>query len=131
MITKWVKLEQDDKECMVKEGVRRGGRTLSRRLSELIEIFGEENASVVGLTSDGIFREDNNLFSLSSISVSLSPSNNILPKSPKKTEKLSSIEYNHVRSKSLFSKEKTLSAGCDWPVGLPSTNLPTNRMQVI
>ena len=127
MITKWEKLKQDDKEWMVEEGVRRGGRKLSRRMSELIGIFGEENASVVGLTSDGIFREDNNLFSLTSISVSLSPSSNILPKSSKKTEKLSSIEYNRVRSKSLFIDEKTLTAGCDWPVGITSNNLPTNE----
>ena len=39
-------------------------------MSELIGIFGEENAIVVGLTSGGIFGEDSNLSSLSSISLS-------------------------------------------------------------
>ena len=53
--------------------------------------------------------------------------------SSKKKENIQYVQasnYNHVRSKSLFSEEKTLSAGCDWPVGLTSTNLPTNRKRV-
>ena len=113
--------------------MRRGGRKISRRMSALIGIFEEENDRVIGQTTDVVSREDTNLsfISLSSISASLFPNVNLSTESSKKKENIQVINYNHVRSKSLFSKEKTLSAGCDWPVGLPSTNLPTNRMRVI
>ena len=36
MIDKWEMLEEDDKEWKVEEGIRRGGRRLSRRVSELL-----------------------------------------------------------------------------------------------
>ena len=137
MITTWDVLEQDDKEGMVEEGVRRGGRKLSRRMSELIGIFGEEKDRVVGQTGDVelLSREDTNLpsVSVSSRSASLCSKSNFSTISSKKKENIQYVQasnYNHVRSKSLFSKEKTLSAGCDWPVGLSSTNLPTNRKRV-
>ena len=109
---------------MVEEGVRRGGRKISRRMSELIGIFVEENDRVIGQTTDVVSREDTNL---SSLSASLFPNVNLSTESSKKKENIQVINYNQVRSKSLFSEEKTLSAGCDWPVRLTSTNLPTNE----
>ena len=55
--------------------MRRGGRKLSRRMSELIVIFGEENDRVVGQTGgvELLSREDTNLpsVSISSRSASL------------------------------------------------------------
>ena len=36
MIIQWEMLEDDDKEWKVEEGIRRGGRRLSRRISELL-----------------------------------------------------------------------------------------------
>ena len=54
-------------------------------------------------------------------------SNDILSTSSKKTENISNNQYKHVKSKTLFIDEKTLSAGCDWPVGITSNNLPTNE----
>ena len=110
--------------------MRRGGRKLSRRMSELIGIFGDENARVIGQTSDVAFREDTNLSSLSSIFASLSSNINISTKSSKKTENDQSINYNHVRDKALFIDEKTLSAGCDWPIGIISNYLQTNENRV-
>ena len=67
MITQWERLENDDSEWMVEEGLRRGGRKLSKRISELLGIFGEgEKDSVVGLESGGTLCEDN-ISSLSSV----------------------------------------------------------------
>ena len=64
----WERIEQDDNEWMVEEGMRRGGRKLSNRMSELIGIFGEgEKDGIFGLETGGTFTEDN-ISSLSSIS---------------------------------------------------------------
>ena len=117
---------------MVEEGVRRGGRKLSRRMSELI---GEEKDRIVGQTVDLLSREDTNLssISVSARSASLCSNTNFSTISSRKTENIQNVQvsnYNHVRNKSLFSEERTLSAGCDWPVGSTSTNLPTNMKRV-
>ena len=105
----------------------REGRKISRRMSELIGIFGDENDRVIGQTIDVVFREDTNL---SSISASLCSNVNFSTESSKKTENDQVINYNHVRDKSLFNEEKTLSVGCEWPVGLTSKYLPTNENRV-
>ena len=41
MVGQWEMLEEDDKEWKVEEGIRRGGRRLRRRISELLRVFGE------------------------------------------------------------------------------------------
>jgi hypothetical protein len=65
MVTKWERLEQDDNEWKAEEGMRRGNRKLSRRMSELLGIFGDgEKGSMVGLESGVTLLEDNSLFSL-------------------------------------------------------------------
>jgi hypothetical protein len=109
--------------------MRRGGRKISRRMSELIGIFGEEKERIVGQTSGVVFGSDINLIlsSLSSISDSVCSNSNISTLSSRKTENTQSSNYNHTGSKTLFMDDKTLSTGCDWPVGLTSTNLPTNE----
>ena len=94
MITTWDVLEQDDKEWMVEEGVRRGGRKISRRMSKLIGIFGDENDRVIGQTIDVVFGEDTNLCSLSSISASLCSNVNFSTETSKKTENVQVINYN-------------------------------------
>ena len=70
MITQWEDLEHNDKEWMVEEGVRWGGRKFSRRMSELIGIFGEENDKIVGQTRGVVFGSDTTL-NLSSVSDSV------------------------------------------------------------
>ena len=70
----------------MEEGLRRGGRKLSRRMSELLVIFGEgERVSMVGLESGGTLLEDNVLSSLPSISLSLSSKTDNMSLSSKKS----------------------------------------------
>ena len=79
MVTRWERLEQDDSEWKVEEGIRRGGRKLSRRMSELLGIFGEgEKGSMVGLESGTTLLEDNELFSLPTLSLTLSSKTDIM-----------------------------------------------------
>ena len=61
MIKQWEQLEKDDSEWKVEEGVRRGGRKLSKRMSELLGIFGgeRENANVTDLDGGGELQEEN------------------------------------------------------------------------
>ena len=119
LITQWEESEQD--EWMVEEGLRRGGRKLSRRMSELLGIFGEgEKASMVGLESGRTVLEDKELSSLPSISLSLSSKTDNMSLSSKKSENAASIKSYRVENKMLFRGEKTLSAGCDWPVVVTS-----------
>ena len=72
--------------------------------------------------------EDNSIFSLPTITLAL-PSKSDIIMSSLSTEKQESIKAYHIGSKMAFRDEKTLSAGCDWPVVLPSNNLTTNRKQ--
>ena len=124
MITQWEELEDNDKEWVVEEGVRRGGRKISRRMSELIGIFGEENARIVGQTNGVAFGSDT---TLSSKPDSVCSNSDISSLSSRKTENTQTSNINHIRSNAFFMDEKTLSAGCDWPVGLTSIYLPTNE----
>jgi hypothetical protein len=129
MVTKWERMDQDDNEWKAEEGMRRGNRKLSRRMSELLGIFGEgEKVSMVGLESGVTILEDNSIFSLPTITLAL-PSKSDIIMSSLSTEKQESIKAYHIGSKMAFRDEKTLSAGCDWPVVLPSNNLTTNRKQ--
>ena len=93
-----------DSEWMVEEGLRRGGRKLSRRMSELLGIFGEgERVSMVGLESGGILLEDNVLSSLPSISLSLSSKTDNMSLSSKKSENAASIKsYRVVQGRENF-----------------------------
>jgi hypothetical protein len=77
MIKQWEKLENDDGEWKVEEGVRRGGRKLSKRMSEHLGIYGGkgEKASVTDWESGGELKEDN-LTSLSLVTLLLLPSSN-------------------------------------------------------
>jgi hypothetical protein len=78
MIKQWEKVENDDSEWKVEEGVRRGGRKLSKRMSELLGIFGGEGESVTDLESGGEMCEDN-ISSLSLVTLlPLSSSNDTL-----------------------------------------------------
>ena len=129
MVTKWERLEQDDNEWKAEEGMRRGNRKLSRRMSELLGIFGEgEKDSMVGLEIGVTTLEDNIIFSLPTVTLTL-PSKSDIIMSSLTTEKQENIKSYHIGSKMTFRDEKTLSAGCDWPVVITSNNLTTNRKQ--
>ena len=106
MITQWERIEQDDDAWMVEEGLRRGGRKLSRRMSELLGIFGEgEKGSMVGLESAKTLLKDRELFVLPSISLSLSSKTDIMSLSSKKQENIKSYR---IENKMMFREEKTL-----------------------
>jgi hypothetical protein len=129
MITQWEELEDNDKEWVVEEGVRRGGRKISRRMSELIGIFGEKNTRIVGQTNGVAFVSDTTVnLNLSSKPDSVCSNSDISSLSSRKTENTQTSNINHIRSNALFMDKKTLSAGCDWPVGLTSIYLPTNEI---
>ena len=106
--------------------MRRGGRKLSKRMSELLGIFGEgEKDGIFGLETGGTFTEDN-ISSLSSIALSLSSVKVNMSLSSRKVETAPTINLEHGRSETLFGENRTLLAGCDWPVVLTSTKLTTN-----
>ena len=102
----------------MEEGIRRGGKQLSRRMSELLGMFGEGgDGGMFGLTIGGTVSEES-LLSLSSV--------------PNKTLLLSiktKIKCNikHEETQLSFREERTLSEGCDWPVGNSPSILTTNR----
>ena len=101
MITQCERIEQDDNEWTVEEGMRMGGRKLSKRMSELLGIFGEgEMDREVGPNSGGTVSEDN-LSSFSSISSLSSVKDNILLSS-RKTKTGSNRNIERVGSKLLF-----------------------------
>ena len=52
MVEEWDDLENDVKEWLPVEGRRRGGRRLSRRISELLRSFQEEEGVVIDRQSD-------------------------------------------------------------------------------
>ena len=96
-------------------------------MSELLGIFGEgEKVSMVGLESGVTILEDNSIFSLPTITLAL-PSKSDIIMSSLSTEKQESIKAYHIGSKMAFRDEKTLSEGCDWPVGNLPSILTTNR----
>ena len=81
--------------------MRRGGRKLSKRISELLGIFGDgEKDRVVGPNTGGTVSEDN-LSSFSSISSLSSVKDNILLSS-RKTKTGSNRNIERVGSKLLF-----------------------------
>jgi hypothetical protein len=125
MVAKWESLEQDDNEWKAEEGMRRGNRKLSRRMSELLGIFGEGEGVSMGSLEVGVTTlEDNILHSLSSTTELSSKSDSISALSSSKAE---NIKTNHIETCLKVSEERTLLAGCDWPVGIPSFKLTTNR----
>ena len=131
MIKQWEQLEKDDSELKVEEGVRRGGRKLSKRMSELLGIFGgeRENTSVTDLDGGGELQEEN-IPSLSLVTVlplSLHTSNDILSLSSRNSEVSTFTNINHGSIGEMFREDKTLLLGCDWPAGLPSLKLTANE----
>jgi hypothetical protein len=92
MVTKWERLEQDDNEWKAEEGMRRGNRKFSMRMTELLGIFGDgEKGSMVGLESGISVLEDNILYSLPSTSLKLSSKSDIISSlSSKKQENVKS-----------------------------------------
>ena len=116
-------------QWMVEEGMRRGGRKLSKRMSELLGIFGEgEKDRVVGPNTGGTVSEDYlSSFSLIS-SLSLVKDNTLL--SSRKSKTISNCNIERVRSKLLFRGDRTLLVGCDWPVDSTSSKLTTNGRTV-
>ena len=102
MITQWERIEQDYNEWMVVEGMRRGGRKLSKRTSKLLGIFGEgEKDSIVELETGGTFAEDN-ISSLPSISSSLSSVKDNMSVSSRKLITVPIINLNCGRNKMLL-----------------------------
>ena len=91
----------------MEEDIRKGGRKLSRRMSELLGMFGEGgDGGMVGLTVGGTFSEDS-LSSLSSV-----PNKTLLSSRKRKIK----CNINHEETQLLFREERALSEGCDWPV---------------
>ena len=127
MVATWESLEHDDNERKAEEGMRRGNRKLSRRMSELLGIFGEGEGVSMGSLEVGVTTlEDNILHSLSSTTELCSKSDSISALSSSKAENIN-IKTNHIGTCLKVSEERTLLAGCDWPVGIPSFKLTTNR----
>ena len=105
----------------MEEDIRKGGRKLSRRMSELLGMFGEGgDGGMFGLTIGGTVSEES-LLSLSSV-----PNKTLLLSRKTKIK----CNIKHEENQLLFREERTLSAGCDWPIeNLPSI-WTTNRRTV-
>ena len=133
MIKQWEQLEEDDSEWKVEEGVRRGGRKLSKRMSELLGIFGgeRENTSVSDIDGGGELKEESipSLSLVTALPLALHTSNDILSLSSRNSEVSKSAINNHGSIGELFRGNKTLLLGCDWPAVLPSLKLTANERQ--
>ena len=109
--------------------MRRGGRKLSKRISELLGIFGDgEKYRVVGPNTGGTVSEDN-LSSFSLITSLSSVKDNILLSS-RKAKTGSNYNIERVGSKLFFRGDRTLLVGFDWPVVNTSSKLTTNGKTV-
>lgn len=97
----WDRLENDENEWKVEEGWRRGGRKVSRRMSELIRRFdGEASGELSNL---GVGDKSNNEQNLFSHTMGRGAINN---------QDIKKIIV--VKSGKLVSEDKT-SEHCDWP----------------
>ena len=96
-----------------------------RRMSELLGVFGEGEGVSMGSLEIGVTAlEDNILHSLPS-TFKLSSKSDII--SSLSSSKQENAKTNHIGNKLKVSEERTVLAGCDWPVVSTSFKLTTNR----
>jgi hypothetical protein len=111
----WDRLENDEDEWKVEEGWRRGGRKVSRRMSELIDRFeGEEYRDQPNLTVG-----DNSVSEQTLISHTMGRGADIHQNLKRN---------NVVRSRILVSEDMN-SERCDWPTDINIQLISTNERQ--
>ena len=125
MVKEWEWVENCKEEWEVKEGRRRGGRRISKRMSELLGRFGEEN--------------EQKSFNLNDVNPDEKITNSkVNARGPAgrdpaeftasfgtATMKIMKCEFTDI-----VTEQKTSSGpteGCDWLAGLPSPELTANR----
>jgi hypothetical protein len=121
MVGRWEEMDQDEGEWLPKEGRRRGGRKLSRRMSELI----------LGFEESGGDRETDGCTDLSSLGSDIKIPDNIPTVSftPISNAMMGNASYNNFNFSNKVSTRFVKSGGyvrkpCDWSKGV---GLPANR----
>ena len=128
MVKEWELVENCKEEWEVKEGRRRGGRRISKRMSELLGIFGDEE-------------EQNNLSFLNvnpddNVTISKFTARGLAGRDPADftasfgTETRTNAKYE---LNDVVTEQKTLcgpTEGCDWLASLPSQLLTASRNPV-
>ena len=139
MIARWEMMENSENEWKVEEGVRRGGRKLSRRISELLGNFEqrEEGERVDDLETD-VDLEGGKPNVMTNLSLVATKSTKTAPsvtnkfgfsslKLPNYCSKPRTKLKKNVIQSGLGGESRILSEGCDWLSAIPSYNLTANE----
>lgn len=119
MVKEWEDVESCKEEWEVKEGRRRGGRRVSKRMSELLGRFGEVDEQKINTLTD--VNPDDKI-SFSEV-IARGPAEKFTASFGKLTRE--NIKYDVTKHESLSGPTE----GCDWLSSLPSTILTTNENQ--
>ena len=119
LITMWDRMENDEEEWKVEEGVRRGGRRVSKRMSELLDKFEGNVQADKSKTSD---------VNLSSKIISHTRGRGSDCQSEEKFKSnIPNLKKINVVTKNILECDMTSEVGCDWPAGVTIQNLSTNE----
>ena len=116
MITMWDSMEKDEDEWKVEEGVRRGGRRVSRRISELLKMFEGNEQTDVSKTSTDVIHIQNLISHTRGRGSGYEGLINI-----------SNLKKIDVVTEKIPSCDMTGEVDCDWPTGITIENLSTNE----
>ena len=122
VIPKWEEIEKDEKEWEECGGIRRGGRKVSKRMSELLDRFekgmGEEEKEIQAMSSDVV--------SNSSFSKMRGRGDIILSEGSKSETNPNQSLNNDVSTNVVQLVDKTRSKACDWSTRYATINFVAN-----
>ena len=125
MVKEWEWVENCKEEWEVKEGRRRGGRRISKRMSELLGRFGEENEQKSFNLNDVNPDEKSTNSKVNARGPAGRDPAEFTASFGTATMKIMKCEFTDI-----VTEQKTSSGpteGCDWLAGLPSPELTANR----